>query len=92
MLEFVLYPGAGFAFGRDVDEEESALMARTFWVVSAALLDGPRVDRWHRRCGVGGHSSPPRARRPPGATIAFGRAVTVEESALMSRTLTGGVG
>ena len=56
------------------------------------MLDGPRVDRWHRRCGVGGHSSPPRARRPPGATIAFGRAVTVEESALMSRALTGGVG
>jgi len=29
LLEFVLYPGAGIAFSRDVDEEESALMART---------------------------------------------------------------
>ena len=30
-------------------------------VVSAALLDGPRVDRWHRRCGVSGPSPPPPA-------------------------------
>ena len=35
---------------------------------------------------------PPHARCPPGAGIAFGRAVAVEESALMSRALRGGVG
>ena len=36
---------------------------------------------------------PPHARRPPaGAGIAFGRDVAEEESALMARTLTGGVG
>ena len=34
----------------------------------------------------------PHGCRPPGAGIAFGRDVAEEESALMARTLTGGVG
>ena len=35
---------------------------------------------------------PPHARRPLGATIAFGRAVAEEETTLMARASTGGVG
>ena len=45
-------------------------MPARFWVALAALLDRTRVDKWHRRCGAGVPSLPPRARCPPGAAIA----------------------
>ena len=57
-----------------VAEEDSALMSARFWLFSVVLLDGTRVDKWHRRrCGAGVPSlpPPPRAlRRPPGVEIA----------------------
>ena len=55
---------------------------------TTAFLATPRLPS--SRCrGVGGPSPPPRARR---AAIAFGRAVSEEEPALMARVSTGGVG
>jgi hypothetical protein len=53
----------------------------------------PRVDGWCQpRCGAGGPSPHPSLVVPPGAAIAFGRAVAEEESVLMARASTGGVG